>query len=372
MPRKILKNLALLAFLLSFFMSPGLAYCQPEFSPVQGDIFQDALEAGVAKCLVPGAVAAVRSPQGAHWRGSAGLADLDAGEPMSPSLHLHIGSLTKSFTATLFLQLCDRGLASLDDTVEKWLPGILKNGDQITIRQLLQMRSGLAHYESSQAFMEKFFSQPLYQWPPRELVAFCDQAVHPPGSRFDYNNINYILAGMIIEMALGQPYHLAVRDNILTPLGMAHSSVPVDAAMPEPFAKGYRNEDGRVLDVSTYWDPSAFWAAGSMISTLDDMLIWADALFSGSLLSPAMHAEQFALVPIETARQNGYGMAVAMRNGLLGHNGNYNDLYTASLYKLNGYVLAILSNGQAANGGSGSTADCVVGHLRGAVENQPR
>ncbi len=371
MPRRFLLSLAFLLLLPGFIIT-GPAQCQTKFSPVQEDIFQEALDAGVAKCRVPGAVAAVRSPKGALWQGAADLANIATNEPMRAELHLHIGSLTKSLTATLFLQLVDRGQASLDDTVEKWLPGVLSNGDEINIRQLLQMRSGLAHYESSPAFMEKFLSQPLYQWPPLELVAFCDQEVHPPGSRFDYNNVNYILVGMIIEKALGQPYHLAVRDNILAPLGMAHSEIPMDAGMPAPFARGYLILDGQARDVSTYWDPSAFWAAGSMISTLDDMLVWAEALLGGSLLSPAMHEEQFTFVPTESDPSRGYGLGVGDGNGMVGHNGNYNGLYTAALFRIEGHDVVILSNGQAVGGGPGSTATCILDNFRGVVENHPR
>ena len=369
MSRRLLPSLALLFTCLLISCE---AYCQAGFSPVQEALFQEALEAGVPQCRVPGAVALVRSPEGAVWRGGAGLADIDAGTPMSPDLHFHIGSITKSFVATLFLQLCDRGLASLDDTVEKWLPGVLSGGEEITVRDLLQMRSGLDHYENKPECGEKMMERPRYKWPPLELVAICDKQIFPVGSCFDYNNVNYVLAGLIIEKALGQSFQPALQDNILTRLGLTHTSFPMDPGLPAPFAKGYLNEEGIVIDVSTHWDPSIFWTAGSMISTLDDMLIWLDALFSGSLLSPAMHARQFAFVPMESDPNSGYGMGVGSDRGMTGHSGNYNGLYTAAMYRLEGYDMIILANGQAAGGDGGSTASCVMGGLRKVIDNLPR
>lgn len=363
---------ALVLCVLLGFLCPATAYSHTAFNQVEADLFQTTLNNGVAECLVPGAVALVRSPQGAIWQGNAGFSDIEAGLPMNRELHFHIGSLTKSFTATLFLQLCDRGLASLDDTVEKWLPGALTNGNEITIRNLLQMRSGLDHYEANPEWGAKFNAEPQYKWPPAELVSIANRQVFPVGSRFDYNNVNYFLVGMIIEKALGQSFQSALQDNILSRLGLAHTSFPMDAGMPEPFAKGYLNVDGTVTDVSTHWDPSAFWAAGSMNSTLDDMLVWTDALFGGILLSPAMHAQQFAFVPMESDPHSGYGMGVGSDRGMVGHSGNYNGLYTATMYRLDGYDTVILSNGQSAGGGGGSSASCVMGRLRKVIENLPR
>ncbi|MFH2125623.1 MAG: serine hydrolase domain-containing protein [Pseudomonadota bacterium] len=372
MPGASLIGRALVLCALLGFLCPAAAYPQAAFNHVQERLFQATLNEGVAECRVPGAVALVRSPQGAIWQGNAGFSDLKAGLPMSRELYFHIGSLTKSFTATLFLQLCDMGLASLDDTVEKWLPGALISGNEITLRNLLQMRSGLDHYDTNAAWGVKFSNEPQYKWPPMELVAIANRQVFPVGSRFDYNNVNYILVGMIIEKALGKSFREAIRDHILTPLGMAKSSVPVDGGMPSPYAKGYLKLDGVVTDVSTHWDSSSFWAAGDMISTVDDMLVWLDALIAGSLLSPAMHAQQFAFVPMESDPQKGYGMGVGDDRGMIGHSGNYNGLYTATLYRLNGYDTLILSNGQAAGGDGNSTASCIQKKFRSLIENLPR
>jgi D-alanyl-D-alanine carboxypeptidase len=365
-------RLALVVVALLGFLRSEVAFSQVGFNPVQQVIFQKALDDGVATCLVPGAVAAVRSPQGAVWKGAAGWANLATKDPMSLDLHLHIGSLTKSFTAILFMQLVDEKKATLDDTVEKWLPGLLKSGDQITIRDLLQMRSGLPRYESSPVFGERFIAQPRYQWTPKELAALCDQQIDPPGSRFYYSNINYFLVGMIIEKALGQPFNEVISNRIFSTLPMLNTSFPHTADMPEPFAHGYLNENGRATDVSTRWDPSAFWAAGSIISTLEDMLIYASALFEGSLTSSAAHKEQFSFVPVGSDPSLGYGMGVGDNHGMVGHNGNYNGLYTASIMELKGYYIIILSNGQASGGGGGSDAPCVLSKFREIIENLPR
>ncbi len=356
---------------LSSLIFPGflvvcLVGCADEDASSLDSRLQTALERSIVHYQIPGAVAGVGKPGGSVWRGAAGLADLEPGDAINTELHFHIGSLTKSFTATLFLLAAEDKGISLDDTIDSWLPGVVSGGSEITIRNLLQMRSGLAHFEENPDFIDIFISHPLHVFTPEELLSYCNSNRYGADELFDYNNINYVIVGMIIEKAFeqeGYDYSQAMQTMVLDPLGLSHSQVPASEDIPRSYAHGYLYEKGCVLDRSMYWDPSAFGAAGSMISSLDDLMIWIEALMDGRLLSPAMHSEQFALVPTEADPDSSYGLGVGEKDGMMGHSGNYNGLYTSALYRVGGYDIVVLTNGQDDGGGGQSTASNVLKDL---------
>jgi len=179
----------------------------PSFDPELAQKLQTALDSAVNEFMVPGAVMVVRSPNGATWTGTSGLANLEDETPMSPDMHLRIASVTKTYTATVILQLVDEGLLRLNGTIEETLPDIdVVKGDEITIRQLLEMRSGLGDYSKNETWDELATSDPLRVWSPSELIGYSNWTQFEPGERFDYNNANYILLGMIIEKVTGRTY----------------------------------------------------------------------------------------------------------------------------------------------------------------------
>jgi D-alanyl-D-alanine carboxypeptidase len=150
----------------------------------------------------PGAVVLVR--HGARTRRVAsGYADRDARTRMRAGDRFRIGSLTKTFTATVVLQLAAEDKLSLDDTVEQWLSGLVPGGERITVRQLLNHTSGLFNYTEDRAVLEDMLRDRLREWSPRELVAIA--TAHPPtfapGTRWAYSNTNYIVLGRIAEAA---------------------------------------------------------------------------------------------------------------------------------------------------------------------------
>ena len=332
-------------------------------APLDCPFLQPALERSIADHRVPGAVAAVQSPDGAVWMGAAGWADLEKRVPIEKDMFLHIGSLTKSMTATAFLTLVDDGLVGLDDTVEHWLPGLVHRGADMTVRNLLNMRSGLAHYEANTEFQERFVKEPRHVFNPADLLAYCNRHIAEPDTVFDYNNINYFLVGMIAEKAAGEAFATIITGRVIEPLGLSHTSFPMTADMPQPAAHGYLSQDGRAVDHTTAWDPSAMWASGSVISQLDDMLAWIRHLVAGTLVSPEMHAAQFDFLPADDNPDNGYGFGVGRKQGLVGHSGNYNGLYTAAIYQVDGFNIVVLSNGQADGGGEDSMASNILEDL---------
>lgn len=372
MIRRLLTGVLLMVSILVAGCTAGSS--RAGFDPELAARLQAALNQSVTEFQLPGAVLAVRSPDGRVWTGTSGLAQVagavfvdgasagDEDVPMSLDLHFHIGSLTKSFTATVILQLVDEDKLALDDTVEQvianWLPEYfdfaIPYADAIKVRHLLAMRSGMGNYSFASEFHEAASEDPLRQWDPRELIRIgmesADTPAYPPDTRLDYNNANYILLGIFIEQITGHTYSGEIERRILDPLGLTHTSVPADAAMPEPYARGYKYDDGQgaLLDLSLVTDPSWGWAAGSMISTVGDLLDWVPALVDGTLISPALQHERLQLQAgeIHDLGTVEYGLGIYDDGGALGHGGDYSGFYTAYGVRHSGYDIAILENGK--------------------------
>jgi D-alanyl-D-alanine carboxypeptidase len=293
-----------------------------------------AVNQAMAAVSVPGAIIGVWGPDGSYVR-AVGVADKATGAPMKTDFYHRIGSQTKTFTATGVLQLADQGKVGLDDPIAKYIDGV-PDGDKITLRQLLRMQSGLFNYSESPAFQEAMFADPRTPFSPQELLgfAFAEPNVFPSGEGFLYCNTNYILLGLVVEKVSGQPLQDYIRDHILTPLGMSHTSFPTTNAFPEPHAQGYtvQTDDGKEA-TATDWDPSWGWAAGAMISTLDDMHIWAPALATGKLLTPKLQAERLQTVGAPgLPPQDGYGLGIFNLGGWIGHNGSLPGYQTVAVY----------------------------------------
>ena len=159
---------------------------------------------------------------------------------MAADLHMRIGSNSKAFTITAILMLADQGKLGLDDPIDRFVEGV-PSGNQITLRQLAAMRSGL--YDYSDDTNPKLPQQPFRQWTPHELleIAFHHPLLFPPGGEFDYSNTNTVLLGVVVEKVSGQSLASFIEQNILKPEGMIHTVLPTGAEMPSPHAQGYSN-----------------------------------------------------------------------------------------------------------------------------------
>jgi D-alanyl-D-alanine carboxypeptidase len=281
----------------------------------------------------PGATARVRDEHGVT-QGASGVADLRTGRPMRPGLHYRVGSLTKPLVATVVLQLVGEGRLSLQDTVERWLPGILPYGDQVSVRQLLNHTSGVP--DSDVPLLTLFGSRQgrFRAWTPQELVALvADQPpLFAPGTAFSYSNTDYVLAGLIVEAATGRTLGQELAGRILRPLGLRDTFFPVNApGIPGPRSRGYSlplSPQGEVLDGPlldfTIYNPSFAWAAGALISNLDDLERFFRALLGGRLLPGGLLAEMTSTVPIGVPGF-GYGLGLLVMETpagrLIGHDG---------------------------------------------------
>ena len=293
-----------------------------------------AIDQAMKAVNVPGAIVGVWAPEGSYVR-SFGVADTATGTPMKTDFYSRIGSVTKTFTVTGVLQLADQDKLGLDEPIAKFIDGVPK-GDQITLRQLARMQSGLFNYTETKPFQDAIFADPRRHFTPQELLgfAFTEPNTFPPGEGFEYCNTNTILLGLVVEKVSGQPLHDYIRDHISTPLGMSDTIFPTDNTFPEPHAQGYTIQTANATETTaTDWDPSWGWAAGAMISTLEDMHIWAPALATGKLLTPQMQAQRLQTVGAPgLPPQDGYGLGIFNLAGWVGHNGSLPGYQTVAVY----------------------------------------
>ncbi|MFJ5139711.1 serine hydrolase domain-containing protein [Streptomyces sp. NPDC088707] len=266
---------------------------------------------------VPGAVAQARDGRG-DWTGTAG--------ERRGNDRFRVGSITKTFVATVLLQLQAEGRLDLDDPVEKWLPGVVRgnghDGRRITVRQLLNHTSGVYSVTSDPGFQEKIFGPGFLEhrydrWTPRQLVdiAMTHAPDFAPGTDWNYSNTNYVLAGMVVEKVTGRPYGKAVENRVIKPLKLRATSVPgTDVRMPKPSSPAWStlsaDPDAQVHDVSRL-SPTIAYAAGEMISDSHDLQTFYRALLKGRLLPKAEMREMTTTVPVSPELPGtGYGLGL--------------------------------------------------------------
>src|SRR3954468_19018805 len=218
---------------------------------------------------VPGAVLLVREGR-RTIRLTSGHGNLKPKTPMRRRVRFRVGSITKAFVATAVLQLVGERKLALEDTVERWLPALVPNGERITVRELLNHTSGLFAFGGDREFVTQAFQDPLRVWTPQEIVAIA--TAHPPtfapGAGWSYSDTNYFVLGLIVEAATGRPLASALRRRILAPLRLRATSLPTEPDIAGPHAHGYFL---RPLEDVTVGSPSVQWAAGALVSNADDL-----------------------------------------------------------------------------------------------------
>ncbi|MFE9675277.1 serine hydrolase domain-containing protein [Streptomyces sp. NPDC006259] len=278
---------------------------------------------------IPGVSVGVWTPDKGEHVKSYGVADKDTGRKMTPNLFMRIGSETKTFTVTAVLELVDEKKIGLDDTIDKYIDGV-PNGDKITLRQLAGMRSGLFNYSQDDAFFKALTSDPQRPFTPQQLLdySFKHPVLFQPGAEFSYCNTNLVLLGLVVEKISGQSLADYIQEHILDPAGLDDTSFPSGNEFPQPHAQGYTNQTatGAVADTAD-WNPSWGWAAGAMISTLDDLRVWARTVATGQfpngerMISPATQKERL-ITPPTPIPGAGYGLGIFDVQGWIGHNGS--------------------------------------------------
>ncbi|MFE0042840.1 serine hydrolase domain-containing protein [Streptomyces albireticuli] len=319
---------------------PSASAAPPRPAAADGHHRTQAAMDAAAGAGVPGVLVRARDTRGAWWN-SSGVADIRTERAPTAPDRFRAGSISKTFVATVVLQLAAEGRLSIDDTVEKWLPGVVRgngnDGRKVTLRQLLNHTSGIFEYTGDPAAHGRgmeYLKHRYDSWKPPQLVALAmkHEPYFAPGTDWAYANTNYVLAAMTVERVTGNPYETEMRRRILEPLGLRATVPPgTDSAMPAPAGRAYTafpdDPDRRIHDV-TEFDPSLFWADGDLVTSAGDLDRFYTALLRGELLPPAQMKEMTTAHPLPgDGPFTGYGLGLARYRTscgteLWGHNGS--------------------------------------------------
>ena len=351
----------------------GLGTKQSALRPIDAAAMQGTVERLAKEMLVPGAVVILRTPSG-EFRTTYGVTTYRGTVPTGFEQHVRVGSNTKTWTGTVILQQVQEGRLALKDPVSKYRPDV-PNGSNITIEQLLAMRSGLYNYTTTLELNQTLDDRPTKAWTQDELLALAykHEPDFLPGTAFGYSNTNTVLLGLIAQqLEGGKPLAAIMRDRLFAPLGLKNTLFPDIASntIPAPYSRGYMYGNN-VLTMGTppalpdnmqaaaragtlapgdYTDanPSWGWAAGAGISTANDLVTWVQALVSGKLLNADLQARRLASVlPMDPGNPNSasYGWGIAKFGNLYGHTGElpgYNSFMGHD--PVNGVTLVVWTN----------------------------
>ena len=305
--------------------------------PIDPKAFQGVVDAAAEKLMVPGAMVLLRTPQGG-FTASFGTTELGKQTPPDASTHFRIASNTKTMTAALIVLLAQDGKLKFSDPVSSYVPGV-PNGENITVAQLLKMRSGLFNYTADPALATVMDADPGKAWKPQEVldIAFRHPPQFAPDASYEYSNTNYALLGLIAEKVGGRPLAQQFAERLFGPVGLSQTSLPAtdDTAIPAPYSHGYmyggsfyaladdpypaemqaaaRAGTLKPIDY-TNQNSSYATAAGGAISTADDLATWMKALVSGKVFNADFHQQWLTSVQAEDpdapdGQKYGYGIS---------------------------------------------------------------
>src|SRR5215213_5051247 len=304
-------------------------------APGRAPELQRGLDAVVA-AGVPGAVAVVRDGDRTISLAS-GYGNLKAKTPMRLGDRFRVGSVTKTFVATVVLQLAGERKLRLTDTVDRWLPGVVPNGKRITVRRLLDHTSGLFDYGGDEKWLAAAYRDPMRHWTPREIVAVATahKPHFAPGAGWSYSNTNYFVLGLIVETATHHSLATELRQRIIGPLHLRDTSLATKPRIAGQYAHGYFL---RPFEDVSDGSPSVVWAAGGLVSTAGDLARFYRALLGGRLLAPQLLREMETTVT--PAPGFSYGLGLQKLRGpcgtFWGHMGGSPGYSAAALNSKNG------------------------------------
>jgi len=239
------------------------------------------------------------------YKGAYGQANMEWNIPNTPDTRFRLGSITKQFTATVILQLVEQGKIKLDAKLSDYLPDYRKDtGEKVTIHHLLTHTSGIPSYTSQPGFFQNVSRNP-YKVDEFVKKYASGNLEFEPGSKYTYNNSGYFLLGAIIERVTGKPYEQVLKQNIFDPLGMKNTGYDHHDTLIPKRASGYsKTPDGYTN--AAYLDMSIPYAAGSLYSTVEDLYLWDQALYTDKVLS----AQSKALMYKPFLENYAYGWAI--------------------------------------------------------------
>ncbi len=331
-------------------------------------VFTDALSAKLTSTLaairaknhLPGLQVAIRFPNGTVWDGHAGFANVAGRRALTNFTLFDAGSITKTFVAALTVQLAGQGVLSLDDPLSKWIPD-LPFDDGVTLRQMLDHTSGIFDPFMHPALNNAIVGHPATVFTPARVISYVGAPLFTAGQGWSYSNANYILLGQVIEKATGQTLASLLRRRFLVPLHLANTFLQSEEPISGSPATGYTYSNYATWTLKNVSDGSryvpytslatAIGAAGSLVTTADDLARWALYLYRNKVLPPALLSQMldFGLTAPFHPRLP-YGLGVQRRSlsgwGSWGHDGAVEGFHSSMRYfpGADGMSIVVLTN----------------------------
>jgi len=285
----------------------------------------------------PGVVVYATGDKGTY-SASAGLSDLEKGAPVSKTDLFRIGSATKTFVATVVLQLAGEGLVDIDAPLGDYLPEDIaesvENADEATVRETLQMRSGIPDYMTGE-FDDAVADSPSHQWTAEEVVTYSYDipAGFSPGTEFEYCNNNYVLLQILIEEVTGNTLAEELKSRIFDPAGMDSCYLESPGNTGPGTIRGYEQDDGEFVDVTTYNDGFGL-GDGGIVGNAEDIAKFMPALMKGQLIGQDMLSQMLRTGPDDSGDAYGLGIAVIDKTPgrLIGHDGSSGGFVSEMYY----------------------------------------
>ncbi len=300
--------------------------------------------------------AALQLPNNAVWASAKGISSLIPLDSVTPEHAYEIGSITKTITAACILQLADEGVLGLDDSLHQWLPAFPFVNPNITIRQLLRHQSGLYDVITNPAYNTASTSAPDSIWDLENLVTdYIKAPLFQPGASWSYSNTNYVLLGLIIKAATGNPYYTEYRNRFFEPLNLSSAAIPPYESLPLNIAHVWLDLNGDGITDDAHWffsNWNSFFTsagpAGGYFETPTDVAIWMKAFMSGSLHTPGTMAQAKTTVATGMPGNTKYGLGLMERKYLgltgYGHGGDIGYSSTSFYFPARDVSIAVLNN----------------------------
>ena len=338
-----------LLFVLLLGAAIGCAQSDSTFSAEQRANVDDVARKVLETTGVPSASLAVVKDGKIVYTQAYGDARLDPKLPATTQMAYSIGSISKQFTATAVLMLQQQGKLSLDDKISKWLPNLTRAND-ISLRQVLSMTSGYQDY-APQDYMIPDWEKPISAQQILDRWARIPLDFEP-GTKWQYSNTNYVVAGRIVEMVSGQPLFDFIREHILTPLGLGSALDTNAKKLPDSDPQGYFRYALGPLRPAPHEGPGWMFAAGELAMTPADLAKWDISLMNESLLKPASYLamETDTLLKNGVGTRYGLGMSVASMRGhrVLEHSGEVSGFVAENMVLPDDkFAIAVLTNQDA-------------------------
>jgi D-alanyl-D-alanine carboxypeptidase len=325
--------LAPLCLALAALAVPTEAGAQPAPS---GDLVRaaDALVDAVFKGEGPGGTIIVVKDGRPVYRAARGLANVELGVALQPRSVMRIGSVTKQFTSAAVMMLVEQGKLSLDDDITKVLPDYPTRGARITIEHLLTHTSGIKSYTSLPAWRAAWGRD----FTPSELIDFFknEPADFAPGEKYLYNNSAYFLLGAVIEKVSGATYKEFLGREIFTPLGMTDTRYGDTRPLVRGRAEGYDETPAGIVNAE-YLSMTQPGAAGALVSTVDDLARWDQAIVSGRLLKAESWARIFTPYRLKNGKSTAYGYGWSLGT----HDGHAVQEHGGGIHGFSAYVIRL-------------------------------